>query len=66
MKYTRAQRTNDSTVKLADSDFGQIMNILSIDEQCYFQVSRIDVFEENPFYVDHIKKYDQKIFVSTE
>lgn len=62
MKYTRAQRTNDSTVKLADSDFGQIMNILSIDEQCYFQVSRIDVFEENPFYVDHIKKIRSENF----
>ncbi|OXU29010.1 hypothetical protein TSAR_014436 [Trichomalopsis sarcophagae] len=33
IKYTRAQGTNDSTIKLADSDFGQIMNILCIDEK---------------------------------
>lgn len=56
IQYTRAQRTNDSVIKLADSDFGQIMNILCIDEKCYFQISRIQLFEEKPFNVKHIEK----------
>ncbi|XP_031783010.1 uncharacterized protein LOC116416888 isoform X1 [Nasonia vitripennis] len=62
INYTRAQRTNDSTIKLSDSDFRQIISILCIDKKCYFQLSRIDVYDENPFYVNHIKKIRSENF----
>lgn len=62
IKYIRTKRTKDSVVKLESSIYGQIVDIISIDNKCYLKISNIDLFEDNPFNVLHIKKIKSQNF----
>lgn len=56
INYTNVTKTNDSTVQLHSNNFGQILDIIKIGNQCHLKLSKITTFTENPFNVPHIKK----------
>ncbi|XP_011875886.1 PREDICTED: uncharacterized protein LOC105566468 [Vollenhovia emeryi] len=62
IKYTRTKRTQDSVVKLESSIFGQIVDIISSENKCYLKISNINLFEDDPFKVPHIKKIKSENF----
>lgn len=58
--YTKATRTYDSFVELANDKYGQIMNIINDNGEAFFQISQIVMKHDKPFPVDHILEVESQ------
>ena len=62
IKYKKARRTTDTVVQLKSGRYGQILDIIEKDKNCYLILSDIKVCLEDPFNVEHIKEVDLEDF----